>query len=325
MDNSINPETFASLFSHWRDPRGRLLWNCLFVLPGWLQTWWNTFGSESSLNLFSLKKDGELLGIAPLRLDGQAASFIGSADICDCLDFIVVPGREDDFFRRLLDALNSQGVASLDLRCLRPDSTVTGYLENLARLQGCQVSVEPDGITMEMELPPTWDEYLLNLSSKQRHETRRKLRRLYESGDVSLRLLQDPGPIRENMDVFFSLFRQSRADKTEFMTEQMEAYFIALAQVMAEDGVLNLTFLDFNRQPAAVTMSFDFLNTTHLYNNGYNPELNHLSLGVTSKALSIRDSIEQGRTRYDFLKGTEEYKYRLGGREVRLSRCVIEL
>jgi hypothetical protein len=44
-----------------------------------------------------------------------------------------------------------------------------------------------------------------------------------------------------------------------------------------------------------------------------------------SKVLSIRESIEMGRQKYDFLKGAEAYKERLGGKPIPLYRCHVTL
>jgi CelD/BcsL family acetyltransferase involved in cellulose biosynthesis len=63
----------------------------------------------------------------------------------------------------------------------------------------------------------------------------------------------------------------------------------------------------------------------YLYNSGYDPEYGYLSAGLLSKLLSIKDSIERVRKCYDFLKGPEEYKYRLGGREIPIYTCQIVL
>jgi len=46
-------------------------------------------------------------------------------------------------------------------------------------------------------------------------------------------------------------------------------------------------------------------------------------VGLLCKVLCIKDSIERGKKRFDFLKGQEAYKYRLGGREVPISNCQI--
>jgi CelD/BcsL family acetyltransferase involved in cellulose biosynthesis len=63
----------------------------------------------------------------------------------------------------------------------------------------------------------------------------------------------------------------------------------------------------------------------YLYNNGYDERFKSLSVGLLGKLLSIRDSIRSGMRAYDFLKGAEAYKRRLGGQPVQLYRCLIEL
>jgi CelD/BcsL family acetyltransferase involved in cellulose biosynthesis len=50
-----------------------------------------------------------------------------------------------------------------------------------------------------------------------------------------------------------------------------------------------------------------------------------LSVGFLSKVLSIRDGIRSGLRTYDFLKGGEAYKQRLGGRPLSLYRCRLDL
>ena len=66
-------------------------------------------------------------------------------------------------------------------------------------------------------------------------------------------------------------------------------------------------------------------NCIYLYNSGYDPDYVGLSAGLLSKALAIKDSIEKVRKKFDFLKGSEEYKYHLGGKEVPLYRCLVTL
>jgi hypothetical protein len=60
-----------------------------------------------------------------------------------------------------------------------------------------------------------------------------------------------------------------------------------------------------------------------LYNNGYDPKYSFLSVGLISKVLCIKDSVERGRGKFDFLKRTEEYKHRLGGKEIPFYGCQI--
>ncbi len=289
-----------------------------------MRVWWSEFGDASSLYLCSVWDEEELIGLAPLVRKGETASFIGCADVCDYQDFIVAPGKEEDFFLAMMDHFSREGVTRLDLNPVRRDSLVLTHLLKIAQGQGSKITCEPDGVTLELDLPPTWDDYLQLLKGKQRHEVRRKLRRLDEAVEINYRTLEDKEAIKSEMDVFLNLFRESREDKTTFMSAQMESFFRAISLALAEIKILRLCFLDLDGQPAAAVLCFEYNDTLYLYNSGYNLNFRSLSAGVLCKVLSIKDSIERGIKKYDFLKGSEAYKHRLGGREVPLSRCQIQ-
>ena len=323
MSYMFAPQSFDSLASSWTDLRHRLNWSSTFLLPRWLKVWWQVFGEDSESYLFDVKQDRNIIGIAPLMVKEGKASFIGSADVCDYMDFVVAPGKELAFFTAVLDKLKKDGIKELHLESLRPDSTVLTSLVDLARDKGYQVTVTEDNVSLDLDLPSTWEEYLKTLSPKQRRETGRRFRRLEEEGDINYRIVEeaDPGVL----DIFFKLMRVSREDKAAFMTARMESFFRALADTMAEAKLLRFGILEISTKPVAAVMCFDYNNKVYLYNSGYDPEYGYLSAGLLSKLLSIKDSIERGRKCYDFLKGPEEYKYRLGGKEIPIYGCQIVL
>jgi CelD/BcsL family acetyltransferase involved in cellulose biosynthesis len=325
MDDTVTEESLANLSSYWSDSRYNLNWAPVFVSPHWLQVWWQVFGSGAKLFLRVVRQSGSIIGIAPLLVRDKTASFLGSADVCDYLDFIVAPGKENDFFNSLLDDLKEKNINQLDLEPVRHDSTVLTQLADIARNRGYEVACTSEDISLEMELPPTFDEYLNMLTAKQRHEVRRKLRRLSEAGKLDYHFVEDRATVPDAMDTFIKMFTESRQDKAAFLTGQMEAFFRLLANTMAEAGLLRLGVLELDTLPTAAIMCFDYHDCVYLYNSGYDPEYNSLSVGLISKVLAIKDSIERGKKRFDFLKGAESYKYHLGGREVPLYRCQITI
>jgi CelD/BcsL family acetyltransferase involved in cellulose biosynthesis len=326
MSASVTLESFDSLASSWPDLRHRLRWDSVFVLPCWLAVWWQEFGADAELYLAAVRQGEAVIGLAPLLVKRDQASFVGTPDVCDYLDFVVAPGREQDFFDIMLDNLRHKGISRLDLHSLRPDSTVAAAdLVGMAQGRGYEVSWEQEDVSFELDLPPTWDEYLEMLSTKQRHEVRRKLRRLQQAGDVNYRLVDGSDALPHFMDVFLKLLRDSRECKAAFMTPPMESFFVALAESMADVGLLKFGILEFNAAPVAAVMCFDYEDNIYLYNSGYDPRYGSLSVGLLSKVLCIKDSIERGKKRFDFLKGREAYKSRLGGREVPIYNCQIVL
>ncbi len=325
MSYSISEDNLENLNSYWRDTGRNLGWPSIFVLPPWLLAWWQIFGAGTEIYLRTVRQGGSIIGIAPLRKKGDTALFIGDIDVCDYLDFIVAPGHEADFFNMLLDDLIKNGIKQLDLQHLRPDSTTMRRLVPLATARGYQVVTTPEDVNVEMDLPPTWDDYLESLSAKQRHEVRRKLRRLQEAGNVAYRHIEDRESVTATMDTFFRMFVESRRDKAAFLTEPRESFFRLLTANMAEAGLLRLGVLELDGKPVAQIVCFDYNNCIYLYNSGYNPDYVSLSAGLLSKVLAIKESIEKGRRKFDFLKGSEIYKYHLGGKEVPLYRCLISI
>ncbi len=314
----VMSQDFETLGSLWAESPCSSMWDCLFVLPPWLKAWWQEFASGEELCLASVLCDGVLIGIAPLMVKDGAASFIGSEDVCDYSDFIIMPGREIEFFTILLDRLKTRGVGSLDLRSLRPDSRAVSCLLPLARDLRYDFACEAEAVSSEVVLPAGWEEYLAMLTQKQRHEVRRRLRRLGEAGDFRYRVVEDWEQLSQSMPLFLKLFGESRDDKAAFLTAPRERFLAALVKGMAEAGLARLGILELNASPVAAVLFFDYNNTVFLYNNGYDRRYSSLSVGFICKALCIKESIEKGKDKFDFLKGAEEYKHHMGGREVNL-------
>ena len=325
MSYSVTEVSLESLESYRSDLKLNLNWNSIFVTPGWMQVWWQVFGKGQKPFIRLIKDAGKVIGIAPLRLDKDTALFIGDTDVCDYQDFIIEPGYEPGFFNTLLDDLKANGVKLLDLKHIRPDSTVYTQLKDVAENGNLKVVCTQQDISVEMPLPSTWEDYLNLLNTKQRHEVRRKLRRLSEAGNIEFIFTDNPDDIPGFVDTFFRMFTESRQDKAEFLTGQMETFFRLLVENMAVAGVMKLGVLRLDGREMASIICFDYNDNIYLYNSGYDPEFNYLSVGLLSKVLCIKKSIESGKKVFDFLKGDESYKYHLGGKEIPLYSCQISI
>jgi len=325
MNCVITEESLADLNSYWSDSSYDLNWASVFVSPAWMQVWYRVFGAGEELYLRAIRQQDTIIGIAPLKKHENSVSFVGNADVCDYLDFIVAPGKEDIFFNALLDYLKSQGIGEMDLKSVRHDSTVFTHLADAAKKQGYHVICEVEDSSSELALPGTWDEYLELLTTKQCREVKRKLRRLHEAGRVEFRCIDGKNNLHENMNLFLKMFVKSRPDKADFLTEQMRSFFNLLADDMAMAGFLRICILELDTRPIAMTMCFDYNDSVYLYNSGYEPEYYHLSAGLMSKVLGIKDTIQRGKKGFDFLKGAEIYKQHLGGKAIPIYGCRIIL
>lgn len=176
---------------------------------------------------------------------------------------------------------------------------------------GYDVRVERLVTAPRLEIPGDFQTYVQGLSKKERHELRRKIRRLETGRHVRFSFAgeRERGAV---LDRFFALHRRSRGEKAEFMTETTERFFRDVADALAARDWLRLGVLEVDGAPAAVLFAFAYERTLSLYNAAYDPALAPLSVGIVCHAYAIRAAIDEGVRTYDLLRGDEPYKYDLG-------------
>jgi CelD/BcsL family acetyltransferase involved in cellulose biosynthesis len=296
-----------------------------FLHPVWLRTWLSEFGGDYEPLLLTCTQ-GDIVGVAPLMRSDGRLTFIGDPAICDFMDVLVQPDKADEAYRDLFQQLSAEDWSDLELWGLMASSPTRQRVKGFAAANGFEVTEELEAVAPRLDLPDTWDAYMASLGKKDRHELRRKIRKLYESGaGITFDILTTQDEVAGAMDEFLDLHRRSRADKTDFMTPEMEVFFRRMASAMAAEGLVRLFMLRVNGKPAASVLCFDAGSYLYMYNSGYDPEFSSLSVGLVSKALCLRWAIENGMKGLDFLRGDESYKYDMGARDqqifrVRLSR-----
>ncbi len=196
-----------------------------------------------------------------------------------------------------------EGYKKIQLDYVREDSkTFSAFAKSYG---GTKQEVSP-----YINLPKSWEEYLNNLDRKYRKELKRKFRRLEET---SYKIVAE-----NNLQEFVHLHRLSDPAKNKFMSEPMARFFKDVYETKFPGWQTSLSFLKIEDKYAAGIMSFISQDEWWLYNSGYDPAFSYYSAGLLLKALSIKQAIEQGKKKYDFLRGSERYKYELGAKDLQL-------
>ena len=315
--------SFDQIRREWLDLLPQCPVNTFYLMPQWQEIWWESFRDSREMAGFYLERPEGVTAIAPLTRQGGELSFVGNTETFDYNDFMIRPGWEDDFFATLMGWLEREGFSVLELPSLIEDSPTLEYLPDLARSLGYSVEITEEDVTPGLALPDSWDDYLSSLSKKNRHELRRKLRRLEGVEGWRWYCVGEPEAVAVRLDDFLVLMRQSDPEKAAYMTEEREAFFRRIAQRTAELDILRLFFLEMDGQDVATSLCFDYNGTRYLYNSGYNPDYGFYSVGLLLNALCLREAIEQGKTYFDFLRGPEPYKYHLGGLNRTIYRMVV--
>ena len=316
-------------FSHLAEEWNTLLKNSASHVPflrhEFLSTWWETLGggewSSGELCITTAySEEGRLTGIAPLfytknRVGQPALLFLGSIEISDFLDFIAPPQEMPSFLEGLLPFLASADLPAwqiLDLYNILENSASLPALQSAAEACGWEYHQEILSRSPCIPLPSDWETYLASLDKKQRHEIRRKMRRL-ESQEIPPRwyVVQDPDSLDEEIEAFFDLMSQD-SEKERFLTPQMRTQMRTAMWAAFRAGWLQLAVIEVDGQRAAAYLNFDYGNQIWSYNSGLNFELAALSPGWVLLSYLLQWAIEHGRAGFDFMRGEEEYKYRFG-------------
>jgi CelD/BcsL family acetyltransferase involved in cellulose biosynthesis len=324
IDLLTDASAFEKLHAEWNDLLNRSVSNTLFLTWEWQSTWWEHLGAGELRIITVREEDGTLIGIVPLFeetwKDGTPAlSLIGCVDVSDYLDVIAGRGHAERVYAALLDTITQADFphwgGGLHLCTLPESSPTNARLKALAEARGLAVEWTLHDVSPVIDLPATWDAYLEMLDKKQRHEVRRKLRRV-EAADHRWYTVDATMPIDQAIADFIDLHKKSRPDKHVFMDRRMEQFFVDITRRLQPRGWLQLNFLEIAGVRAASLLNFVYQNDVLVYNSGYDPEkYGSYSPGIVLFAFSIQDAITARRRRYDFLRGNEEYKYRFGAHD----------
>lgn len=319
---------FAALSEEWNTLLQHSVSRVPFLRHEYLFSWWRTLGGgewqTARLSIYTARNpQGNLRGIAPLfetttNAGARVRMFLGSIEISDYLDWIARPEDLPEFLAGLLEHWEtnggSEGVAlPLDLYNILESSPSLPVLAAAAKARGWRVTQSVLQPAPSITLPSDWETYLSSIDKKQRHEIRRKIRRLEEAEGVNVRwyIVKEADALDAEIDAFFALMTQD-VIKQRFLTEIMRTQMCAVVHAAFRAGWLQLAFLEINGTKAAGYLNFDFDNQVWVYNSGLNFELGGYSPGWVLLGYLLQWAIEHGRTAFDFMRGDEQYKYRFG-------------
>ena len=305
----------------WQDLVQRSDTSTAFLAWPWQRSWAAAFVPDQPLRvLTATDAAGTLAGVLPLYQDrdcswhdGDGCSrIVGGVDVSDYLDALIARGQE----RAVWDALLAHCAATRgawELRGIRAASPTRELIADLAPAHGLRAEIDVEERCPVLALPESWDAYLAGLRGKDRHELRRKTRRLEaELPGSKVRQVSAGEGWQAALSEFLVLHRASRVGKAKFMDERMERFFRAALEALSRVGLARLWFLDAADGPVASFVCLEYGDTVGLYNSGFDPARARLAPGIVLLGHLIRDAIERGKRVFDFLRGEEAYKYDFG-------------
>jgi CelD/BcsL family acetyltransferase involved in cellulose biosynthesis len=309
-----NTTDFDALSSEWDELLERVVNAPFFMRYLYQRTWWQHLG-EGDLALITVRNDEEqLVGLVPLydQTGQRELTLLGHVEVSDYLDLLIDPAHLEATYNAILDCLNDMKWDKIYLCSLPHNSITHTKFAEFVQQRGWRVVVSQQDVCPVISLADSWDGYLATIDKKQRHEIRRKIGKINREASPVQYVVDSEDGLMEAMNDFIDLHQKSAPHKEDFWRDELIQFFRSLAQNIAKQGWLKLYFLELDGIRVASMLCFDYDNQFLLYNSGYDPAYSNLSVGNVLTSYTIQAAIELGRTRYDFLRGDEIYKFRFG-------------
>jgi CelD/BcsL family acetyltransferase involved in cellulose biosynthesis len=297
----------------------------IFATPEWGRTWWEEFKQGKDLFILRAWRQDEVVAVIPLYRKQEKGRpvlrFVGGIDLTDYLGPVCSRADRDDVAAALVSWLRSTDVTwdELDAHNMPVPMGFAEYLVDQSDRAGLTFELEQEETAAVLVLPSDWDTYLANLDKKQRHELRRKIRRLgSEYPDAGIRRAT-PESLEADLQTFFDMHRGAQGHKGHFMNLEIATFFTRIARAFMPLGWMRLDLLEAHGVCLAATFSFEYNNRFYLYNSAFEPSASSVSPGLVLVAQLLQRAIEEGLERFDFLRGPERYKYQLGAQAVPLN------
>jgi CelD/BcsL family acetyltransferase involved in cellulose biosynthesis len=239
----------------------------------------------------------------------------GSHD-SDNLDLPVMAGFESRFAASLLRYLKDQHAIwdFCELNTLPPQSPGADAFRQVLAQEKWVVS-ENDRPASAIPLPATWEEYLKQLSSKERGKIGLRTRKLEKKYKVRIRKCKEESEIDPLLQALFELHGkhwQLRGLPGTLQSSARRQFYGELARMPLACNRLDLWVLELNEKIVAAQFGLRHGSTVFSLQEGFDPDYSADSVGYVLRSQVLKNLIADGIRRYDFLGGADESKLRWG-------------
>ena len=299
----------------------------------WLSHWWRCYGlaaskkQTSELAVFAVFDQSDtLVAFAPWYLNRSAAAgrvlrMLGTGEACsDYLSLLCQSGMEDAAIESLAnfllaapgdhprddlhwDLIFLDGVDFEDYAVNRLAAQMSGH--------GCKVHRKEGLNCWRLDLPASWEDYLITLSRSYRRQIRRLDDDFFRTRRAVLHSIERVDDLNWAIDLLIDMHqrrRQSLGQAGSFASPRFTAFIRGVLPDLMCQGRLQFHWLELDGRPAALEYHLAGGGVLYAYQAGVDPDAMEFQPGKLLNLAVIRRAIEQGYRAFDFLRGDEPYK-----------------
>lgn len=299
-------------------PEWRRLWQQCetatpFQSPDWLLPWWQAF-APGALRTIAVRKDGRLVGLAPLYRESGAHGArllplgISLSDYCDILlEPLHASAAADAIAAALAEMGDIDAVSWNELSdgaCASLLAAPDGWRAVPGSGSVCPVAALPkNGGSLKSKISSSrWR----HLRTARNRAARRGEANIFSGDEENANLL-----LSELVRLHTAAWRQ-RGLPGVFCDERVAQFHRAALPRLMRQRLVRLYALRIGGIIAAVYYGFQHRRRAYAYLSGYDPDFAFESPAAILIAHAMEQAICEGAQQFDFLRGQEAYKYEWG-------------
>jgi CelD/BcsL family acetyltransferase involved in cellulose biosynthesis len=323
----LSEKEFLDVKHEWNSLLEKSVTNEVFLLWEWMYSWWEVF-KDASRELYLLRGKnpmGETIGIAPFYLQKQTLfgthkrniiRFCSSLETYpDHLDIIAMKEYEHLFSEAVLKYLiqNDKDWDLIKLDGVHENSILKKYLTSTpTKGKGLIMTSTPDSKCPYLVIDKSFEDYLRSFSPKKRQTLLRKRRILLEREKAIFKTVRcDEEPEKYILELFALHGERARQKgiRTTFSGENIYTFHNKVIHSLLKDSKVVLAFLYKGVNPLVSYYCIKHNKKVYYYQAGLSQEGEKRSAGTVLFSLLLEDAFEERYKEFDFLRGSEEYKY----------------
>jgi CelD/BcsL family acetyltransferase involved in cellulose biosynthesis len=217
----LRAQTFASfeqaraIAPEW-DALAAALNGSLYLTFAWCEVWWRHYGAGRELRVIAVRSRDELVGVLPFFIDrlatplgrARVAKLVGSDSTLAVMEPLVAPDLAPEAFALTIKQLFEDD--RVDMVHVGPCSGTTAHVTAVrtaaAKLDAAQIARDREaGSHTVFDMRDGFEGYLKSLSSHQRSNYRRKLKKLNNSFKLDLDVVREGPALDREFEAFIEM------------------------------------------------------------------------------------------------------------------------
>lgn len=287
-----------------------------FQSPAWLIPWHRAF-APGPLHIVALWRGERLAALAPFYIETKTRRLLPiGISLSDNLDILA----EDANAARALvtRVLEETPCPHMEIENLPSQA----HARALAEIEGWTCREAQNEVCPFLTLGPTWDAHV---PARKRRQWRRAVREAKAHGDMRIEAITDRAD--KFLDHLARLHRarwETRAQSGLLAEETVQTFHRLAAPELLSAGLARFYLLSFAGQVTGAYYGLAAKGRAYAYIGGFDPAFAHESPGTILIAHAIAQAHEEDDTRFEFLRGGEDYKYAWGAQDAPVYRRIWE-